>query len=252
MTITTGAGSWLLPGRFPAAPLELYCFAHAGGGPAAFGTWRTPLSPWFDLVPVILPGREARLRETPCRRVEDVVPAIVEAIAGYTTRPFALLGHSLGAAVAFEVARDLERRAGLSPVALVSSARAAPERVPRAPHYSAMNAEELKAAMVDLEGTPQAVLDHPGLLEFLMPAVIADFAMNEAYLRRPGPPLACPVLAMAGERDPEVTVEQVLAWRHETSADFHLLVRPGDHFFLFREPQPVWRWLRGLLLTGQR
>jgi surfactin synthase thioesterase subunit len=181
-------------------------------------------------------------------RVYEIVPPVVRAVLGAVDRPFGILGHSLGAALGFEVARELQRRGGPLPAGLAVSARPAPERSPRRPHYTAMNDAELKAAMAQLNGTPREVLEQGSLLELFMPAVAADFRMNERYVRPEGPPLTCPILAMAGDRDPEVDVDRMLGWRHETTGVFRLLVLSGDHFYLHHDPDPVWRELRAFFL----
>ena len=57
--------------------------------------------------PARLPGRETRLDERPIDSMDHLISALADAIAPYLDKPFALLGHSMGAAIAFELARAL-------------------------------------------------------------------------------------------------------------------------------------------------
>jgi surfactin synthase thioesterase subunit len=68
-------------------------------------------------VPVHLPGRQARLREAPLTRVEDVADVLAELLAVHTG-PVAVYGHSLGGTIAYELAMRLQE-GGRPPRALV-------------------------------------------------------------------------------------------------------------------------------------
>src|SRR4051812_10692399 len=62
--------------RLPQARARLFCFPFAGGGASAFRTWVKPLADQhIDVVPVQLPGREARLIEPALTRIDAVAAA---------------------------------------------------------------------------------------------------------------------------------------------------------------------------------
>src|SRR5918992_135353 len=91
---------------------QLFCFAHAGGGSSFFRPWRAALAPEAAVRPIMLPGRESRLDEPPYRRLPDLVESLSEALQPCLDRPYALFGHSLGAVIAYEVARRLSASSG--------------------------------------------------------------------------------------------------------------------------------------------
>src|ERR1019366_8318419 len=84
---------------------RLFCFPHAGGG-----AMQPPAPSGWAAVPVRLPGREARLAEAPFERMGPLVAALADQMDGYLDHRFAFFGHSMGAVVAFELARELRRR----------------------------------------------------------------------------------------------------------------------------------------------
>jgi medium-chain acyl-[acyl-carrier-protein] hydrolase len=90
-----------------------------------------------------------------------------------------------------------------------------------------------------LNGTPREVLEDQNLLRLFLPTLRADFAVNETYVPTPGTTLSCPVSALTGSSDPEVTVEEIARWRSVTSGDFSLRVFCGDHFYLKSRPTDV-------------
>jgi surfactin synthase thioesterase subunit len=215
----------------PNARVRLFCFAHAGGGPAFFRGWRQELAPDIDVRPVLLPGRESRRREPPYLRMEQLLDPLCEALGPHLDRPYLLFGHSMGAAVAFEAARRLSGTAGRRPSGLLVSGRRAPG-VPQRRRFTGLPDADFVAALAGLGGTPPEVLDHPELVNLLLPTLRADFELNESYRPLPGPGLDCPVAAYMGADDPEVDRAELLAWHQETAGEFTMRVFPGDHFYL--------------------
>ncbi len=226
-------GRWLAPlhttdeGR-----LRLLCFPYAGGGASVYRAWAAHLPPEIALCPVQLPGRETRMREPPFRDVGPLARALADVLEAQLGQPYALFGHSMGALVAFELARELRRRRAPLPVQLFVSARPAPQ-LPRGerPLYDLPD-EQFVAQLRRLGGTSEAVLRNAELMRLLAPLLRADLAVNEAYSYVPEAPLACPITAFGGLSDTKVSRDLIEAWEAQTSGAFRLAMLPGDHFFV--------------------
>src|SRR5579859_3905311 len=80
--------------------LRLFCLPYAGGGASMFRDWTTGLPADIDVCPILLPGRESRVREPAFSRVEPLVEALAPAVLPYLDVPYALFGHSMGALIA--------------------------------------------------------------------------------------------------------------------------------------------------------
>jgi medium-chain acyl-[acyl-carrier-protein] hydrolase len=147
-------------------------------------------------------------------------------------RPFSFFGHSMGAFVAFELARQLRRGGGPLPAKLIVSAARAPQIPdPDQSLHEKPDAELLKEIR-RLNGIPGPLLDDLDLLKLLLPVLRADLAVCETYTYKADPPLSCPVSAYGGSDDKRVPRHFLTAWRDQTTADFNLRIFPGDHFFL--------------------
>ena len=223
----------------PAARLRLFCLPYAGGGASEFRSWSDALADDVEVCPVQIPGRENRLSEDAFNELGPLLDALIDAFAGCWKSPFAVFGHSMGALMAFELARELRRRAGLAPVRLFLSGRCAPRY--RDPTQVVHSLPE--AAFIDrlreLNGTPQEILTNVEMREVYFPTLRADFALCERYRYREETPLECPITVLGGSRDDERPPELLQEWRKETSAAFALHMFPGDHFFIRTARQPV-------------
>jgi surfactin synthase thioesterase subunit len=218
--------------------LRLFCFAHAGGGPSFFRPWQRLLPPHVEVCPVTLPGRESRRRELPYTRMARLIPELHAAVRPYAQEPFALLGHSLGAIVAYELARCFTGDGG-APVRLFVSGRRPPGEPATHPPLHRLPDADFLAAVNTLGGTPQDVIDAPEVIQLFLPALRADFELNETYSPLAGPALTCPVSALTGDADPEVSPLAMSRWREKTSGPCSLRVFPGAHFYLKGPPPPL-------------
>ncbi|GAA3150532.1 alpha/beta fold hydrolase [Streptomyces rameus] len=223
----------------PAPAPRLFCLPHTGGGAAVYRHWAPRLSPDIEVVSLRLPGRESRFRERPYDRLTDLVPALVDAVAGRLDRPHAWFGHSMGALVAYEVCRELARRGLPQPLRLLVSGRRAPHLPSRTRPVHAAPADELLAHLAELNGTPDELLTSPAVRATVLPRLRADFAVSETYRYRPGPPLAVPITVLGGAADPVTDPYELRGWREHTRADCAVRMFPGDHFFLHQDPEPV-------------
>ncbi len=195
-----------------------------------------------------LPGRESRRRHPPFTEIGPLVDALTGAVGPALDRPYTLFGHSLGALIAFELARGLRRRALPDPVELYVSACDAPQGRTR-PAEPAIHTRS-ETALVDhlrrLGGTPEAVLTNAAAMRALLPAIRADLAMLSAYTYPPGPPLTCPIMVFGGTADRSVTAAQLAGWAEQTQGECQVRLVPDDHFFVQEPSRLLGEMLRSL------
>jgi medium-chain acyl-[acyl-carrier-protein] hydrolase len=233
------------------AALRLFCFPYAGGGASVFRRWGAAL-PGVEVRAIQLPGREARLREPPLHRLEPLLEILLDVLRPALDRPFAFFGHSMGAVIGYELARQLRREGGPMPRRLFVSGREAPH-TPSERAYHTLPDPELRQALATLGGTPREVLEHDELMELLLPLLRADFSIIENYRYEPGQPLDCPITALGGTEDRGTPLPAVEGWVMHTCGGFEMHTLPGNHFFLHSGEEQVLQIVRaGLRLPGGR
>ncbi|MER7402186.1 alpha/beta fold hydrolase [Streptomyces sp. NPDC000070] len=229
------ANRWFPSERGIADPfrLRLYCLPHAGAGASAYRAWGGRLGDRIEVVPIQLPGREARFTEEPATTADEIADGISTALAERGDQHWALFGHSMGALIAYEVAHRMSA-ANRPPAHLVVSGMTAPPLAARRERRMAGTQED--AELIDrirvLGGTPDAVLRSAEMMELLLPVFRADFQVCDGYRFTPRPLLDIPVTALGGATDPGVPVTGLTAWRDLTTARYAMRLFPGGHFYL--------------------
>lgn len=216
----------------PRTPSRLVCFPHAGGSASFYHPVSAALSPSVDVLVLQYPGRQERRTEPMIDDISELARQACDVLRGrLDERPTAFFGHSMGAVVAFEVARMLEAGPGPSPVRLYASGRRAPA-TRRAERVHLGDDEQVLAELRGLSGTDSRVLGDDELLRMVLPAIRNDYRAIESYRGDAGAQVRCPVTVLVGDDDPKTSLDEARAWEGHTTGGFTMEVFTGGHFYL--------------------
>lgn len=216
--------------RAQAGHAQLFCLPFAGGTSNSYNAWVPVLDGRLDVYVAQLPGRAERFAEPLPTDLPTLVRDLATEMVTLLSDRFAVFGHSMGAVVAFELARELSHVYGRSPACLVTSGHLAPEKQD-IPRWHTLPDGALTSALKALGGTESGVLGEPELWELLLPTVRADLALVETHHAGLRPGLTCPLVAYGSTDDPVISGGDLDHWALVTSGPFESRRMPGGHFF---------------------
>lgn len=248
MTSNIGTSPWIVSPPDPGAgSLSLICFTPAGAGAAIYRQWSGILGPQIEVFRVQAPGRETRFREPLITRLEPYVDALAHAVEPLLQRPYAFFGHSMGALVAFALARKLITDNKPLPEHFMASAFRAPQAPPMKKIYHLPQADFIRELRETYDGVPDQLLDEPEILDLLLPVVRADLELIGNYQYSDGARLPCPITVFGGRADRWVDEPQLRDWSLQTSAAFDLEMFDGNHYYLNTETEALLSSIKRIL-----
>lgn len=216
----------------------IHGFGYAGANAGALKPLAAHIPEGFGFAEFVMPGRGRRWRQPPNDDLESLCTEAVASLLRNGGAPI-LLGYSFGALVAFETARRMQS-VGHPPRALVVCALNAPHRPSTQGQVHLLPLHGLRDHLGRLGGTPREVLDDLNVLACFEPAIRGDYRLIETYRYTAAEPLRCPIIAMAGTRDTQTSVEDVEAWSTLTTGRFTTHWIDEGHFFL-HDHAAAWR-----------
>lgn len=213
---------------------RIFCFTSAGGGIAHYHRWRRLVETDIEIIPICPPGRESRHQEARLVDFNEIVSDLKRLVPRDLDVPYAILGHSMGSLIAYELGRQLTEE-GYAPQLVVAAASRAPHIGPTAPVLHEMSDEELIATLTTRYGDHGEVFTRPEARKIFLPIIRDDLRAIETHKIRSTDPLDCPIIAVGGVDDPSVKDSDLEEWRRYTTAEFRIEFRPGDHFFVHRD-----------------
>ncbi|MFJ9774309.1 thioesterase II family protein [Kitasatospora sp. NPDC101157] len=213
--------------RPPGARATVFCLPHVGGGASAYRTWVRARAT-LDVQPVQLPGREQLIDSPGIERMPELAALIGSLITDLAPGPFVLFGHSMGGAIATEVAAWLRRAGHPLPALIAVSARPPVNHV--RPDPGTPEDDWLVERVLSAGGTPAELLEDPELREILLGTIRSDLRLLRDYEPAFGR-LPVPLLALGGTED-DVTESRLAAWQDHFSAPIRVRMFPGGHFYL--------------------
>ncbi|WP_066336662.1 thioesterase II family protein [Azohydromonas lata] len=231
------AARWFLPLRTVPAQsraLRVLTLPHAGAPLRCYRWLEGCVGDDVELWTVALPGRGKRRAEEAHTSVHSIVEALADELPALAEEPYVLYGHSMGALLAFELARVARRRGLALPVALLLSGARSPESflIPQDPPCSQWPQGKLVDHLRALGGVAPELLAYGELLELFLPAVRADYALCERYEPRAEPPLPVAMALMSGTEDRDVDDESLTAWGAHATGPVVMRKFLGDRFFI--------------------
>jgi surfactin synthase thioesterase subunit len=223
---------------------RLFCFHHAGGGSSLYRDWHRALSPHVSVWPVLLPGRERRIREPRFASLDALVVDLDYHLSPYLTEPHLFFGHSMGALVAYRLACYRRAHHEVTPRALLLSAYSAPQLPSPFPADGADD-DHLANLIEGIGGLPADL--PPDWRTELLAVFRDDIRLCDGDAAAAELPLECPFHLFGGDADPLVDAEDLTAWSRWTTEPVDVRILHGDHFYLRDTPAPLLHELRSLL-----
>jgi len=222
-----------MPDHNQATPIRLLCLPFAGGGAGFFQAWRRIDASVVDFVGIQLPGRENLIRQPQATSVAAAVDAVLPRVEQQLAvpGPVSLFGHSSGAVVAFEMARQLDSLSPGRVDRLFVSGSAAPW-LGRPGRATGLPDDEFLAAVQTFAGATHPALAEPRLRSIILPPLRADVQMHEEYSPPFGTATNVAVTAIRGAGDILITEADTKEWAHATRGAFDYVELPGEHMYL--------------------
>jgi surfactin synthase thioesterase subunit len=216
-------------------PYPLVLIHHAGGSATFFEPLVKALPPQIEPMPLDLPGRGRRWRETPVTSIDEAIDSLLPALSPIDGE-FAIFGHSLGAYLGLALAARLEESTVGSRCSLLfASANAAPSAaaLPFTGSPVWTSDEEIFEITAKSGGglSPQ-ILEHPQLRQRTADLLRADFSISESFLSTKRKTVTeADIVVCCGTED-IFTNKQLAPWRCNSTQSTELRMFPGGHFYL--------------------
>ncbi|HCH00620.1 MAG TPA: thioesterase [Vibrio sp.] len=215
----------------PQAKVRLICFPYAGGSASVFHSWLQWLPEWVELHAVQLPGRAERMAEPNIKNMKDYIQGIRSELVALTDKPYALFGHSMGALAAFETSVMLHEAKLPQPEHCLFSAALSPHRQNRMKPISDLPQQAFVEELKKLNGTPEQVFNTPGLLDFCLPYIRADFSVVEQFTTEFSGQLPCKSTVIYGSED-KMNGNDMQEWQSFFTQEVDIKEFTGGHFFI--------------------
>ena len=213
-------------------PINIFCLPFAGGSKYSYHGYVKQAPASVRLIPLDLPGRGARAEEALLTDLHRMVDDVMGQIRDRLTHPFAFYGHSMGALLAYLVAKRIAAEGLPQPLHLFLTGRGAPSQPETDPPRHLLPRREFMEKLRELGGSPTELLENEELMGHFEPILRADFKALDTFRYQASAPLEIPICVMIGTHE-KITYAQAQSWQQETILPITVRQLAGNHFFIF-------------------
>lgn len=230
---------------------KVFCLPYAGASASIYRKWQSAVHPMVEWVPIELAGRGSRLNEAPYEIFQDCVDEIYEQIMRHgLNMPYALLGHSMGACLAFEVTQKLVRQSQRLPTHLFLSGRRSPQSARPGKKMHLLPENEFIGELRLLGGTPEELFADRNIMALFLPIIRADYQMLSTYLFQPPTPLINVAFTILNGKSDDLYPEEISGWQAFSTQQCEYRFFDGGHFFIEQHYKEIGRYLSSVMLSA--
>jgi medium-chain acyl-[acyl-carrier-protein] hydrolase len=231
----------------PSAKIRLFVFHHAGGSANAYFRWAQSAPNDWEAILYEMPGRGMRMDDPVIDNFSQMLDVLSSETPKWLDRPTIFFGHSLGALVAYELARKLIQDGlgdQLRGLGLSSMLPPTQENLNKREFISQQPEAEFIKSISAYSPMPEQILRDPKFLAFFLPIVRNDIRLMESYSTNHQEKVNLPLLVFAGAQDPTSTPQQLADWNEFGNVIDEVQTLPGGHFHLFAHAEKILASLR--------
>ena len=233
--------------------MRIYCIPYAGGSSAAFAGWDNLFSNDIHVINPELAGRGVRSKENFYGSINDAAEDIYNKILfdHYDGSKFALLGHSMGCFIVYELYKKICANPILKNklVHIFMSGNYAPHLNGDAEHfteYHKLDFEHFRDRILAMNGTSAEIFDNPILRNYFVPIIRSDYCITEKYRTKNIVKFSCGCSVLNGLND-ELSYTDLSSWKDYSPAGFEIKNFEGNHFFINDQKKKVAEYISEVL-----
>lgn len=158
----------------------LICIPYGGGWSTIFHSWEHILEESVAVVPIMFPGRGARMEEDSYTELDALIDDTAKALSQIAL-PLYLYGGCFGGLCGYEIIRRLRDVYGITVKGFFTNSLYAPEEVDTSEKVSELSEDAFVETIRRKGELPEEVIRDEEVMSFLLGGIRADYALYESY-----------------------------------------------------------------------
>lgn len=220
--------------------INLYCIPYAGGIADSYLSWSKFIDDNIQIVPVELSGRGSRFKGPLYKEMDSLIDDVYSRFKNkINDGRYMIYGHSMGALIAYELIRRIQKNGDNKPLHVFFSGSLPPNIKEEITSIYKLEDKEFMKSIFELGGTPHELLEEPELLEIFVPILRADYELLYKYnYSDDKEKIKNPVSILYGKED-TITMNRIKEWDKCVCDKCEYYEFDGGHFFINTEQKKI-------------